>query len=131
MGHSIQFLQQKNNSLSFLKRTMKIFKGLALFAALEASTCPDQWLWEANEQICYPSGDWSATCNKDGTMTIVANIKHFYENVPSSIKSDLISGLTSNDGWAGVPGEPDQLFQTVPLTYGMLLDGTTNYITGK
>ena len=108
---------------------MKIFKGLALFAALEASTCPDQWTQNGLE--CHPSGDWSATCNKDGTMTIVANIKHFYENVPSSIKSDLISGLTKNDGWAAVGGEPDQLTQKVPLTYGMLLYGTTNYITGK
>ena len=98
---------------------MKIFKGLALFNALEASSCPDQWTWNDADSICYPSGDWSTTCNKDGTMTITANIKHFYENVPSDIKSALISGLKNNDGWAAVAGESDQLSKTVSPTYEM------------
>ena len=98
---------------------MKIFKGLALFNALEASSCPDQWTWDSTGGLCYPSGDFGATCNNDGTMTITANIKHFYENVPSNIQSALISGLTTNDGWAVVAGEPDQLTKTVALTYEM------------
>jgi hypothetical protein len=109
---------------------MKIFKGLALFAALEAANCPDQWT-SVGSKICVPAGPWSNTCNSNGTMTITAHINHFYENVPSNIKSQLIDSLKKEDTWLEVSGQSDQLSKSVTLAYDMTNVMGTDYIRGN
>lgn len=107
---------------------MKLFKGLALFAAIEA-TCPTQWL--LSDGNCVPAGPWSTTCNTNGTMTITAHINHFYEKVPSNIQSNLIGALKSSDSWGAVDGEAEQLAKEVTLAYDMTNVEGTDYIRGK
>lgn len=110
---------------------MKLFKGLALFAALEAANCPDQWTeTSVGSKECVPSGPWSKTCNSDGTMKITAHINHFYENVPSNIKPRLITALEDEDNWLEVAGQSDQLSKSVTLNYDMTNDGSNDYIRG-
>jgi hypothetical protein len=111
---------------------MKIFKGLALFAALEAANCPDQWTATATgSNVCVPTGPWSNTCNSNGTMTITAHINHFYENVPSNIKSQLIDSLKKEDTWLEVSGQSDQLSKSVALNYDMTNVMGKDYIRGS
>ncbi|CBY10639.1 unnamed protein product [Oikopleura dioica] len=76
---------------------MKLFKGLALFAALDAS-CPND-RWSKVGEACVPSQKWVTTCDASGTLTINAHIDHFYAAVPSTLKSKLLGDLVKKDFW--------------------------------
>lgn len=106
---------------------MKLFKGLALFAALDAS-CPND-RWSKVGKACVPSQKWATTCNAAGTLTISAHIDHFYAAVPSTIKTKLLGDLVKQDGWAE-GDSADELKKTVPLSFSQVEVKGTSVIRG-
>ncbi|CBY10647.1 unnamed protein product [Oikopleura dioica] len=106
---------------------MKLFKGLALFAALDAS-CPND-RWSKVGEACVPSQKWATTCNAAGTLTISAHIDHFYAAVPSTIKTKLLGDLVKKDGWAE-GDEDDELKKTVALSFSQLEVNGASVIRG-
>ena len=106
---------------------MKLFKGLALFAALDAS-CPND-RWSKVGEACVPSQKWATTCNAAGTLTISAHIDHFYAAVPSTIKTRLIDDLVDQDDWAG-GDEVDTFKKTVALSFSQVEVNGASVIRG-
>jgi len=96
---------------------MKLFKGLALFAALDAS-CPND-RWSKVGEACVPSQKWVTTCDAAGTLTISAHIDHFYAAVPSTLKTKLLGDLVKEDLWEE-GDEDDTLKKTVALSFSQV-----------
>nr|AAT47841.1 hypothetical protein 007-22 [Oikopleura dioica]AAT47842.1 hypothetical protein 007-23 [Oikopleura dioica] len=96
---------------------MKLFKGLALFAALDAS-CPND-RWSKVGEACVPSQKWVTTCDASGTLTISAHIDHFYAAVPLTLKSKLLGDLVKKDLWEE-GDEDDTLKKTVAPSFSQV-----------
>ncbi|CAG5107181.1 Oidioi.mRNA.OKI2018_I69.chr1.g3192.t1.cds [Oikopleura dioica] len=77
---------------------MKLFGGLTLVAGLASAACPTGWTDPTGSGSCEPGTGFSFICNDDGTVSIEADMEHFFDAMPADLAANVATLIVAA-GW--------------------------------